>query len=903
MSTQSQKPKIILLGLDGLEWNILNPLIREGALPAFESLVREGTSGDLRTLHPTLSPMLWNSIATGKRAEQHGIHGFSEVDPSSGTVRPVSSISRKCKAVWNILMQSGFDCHVVNWFASHPAEPLNGSSVSDLFPEGATPAGQAWPLRPGTVHPLELRRPLAALRIGPDEVAPDLIRMLVPRAAEVDQAKDRKLHVIANELAKAYTIHSTATWLLENRSWDFCAAYWRTPDILKHHFMPYHPPALEGIDERAFELYREVIPGVYRLFDAMLARYLELLPTDATILVVSDHGFQTGPSRPRFHENPFVNPEAWHRDHGVFIAKGPLIAKGERVFGARLVDICPTILTLSGLPPARDMAGRVLSEIFQTPPQLTTINSWETVAGECGRHAPDTKYAVEDAEALLKQFVALGYIDPIDPDHQVAARQTERTNKLNLAREWLDEGRPGMALPFLEELFTELPGALDIGRLLLHTQRLLGFYKEAEMTSRQLCESMEEGPLTMLSRAQIALDQRDFTGGLHQLKKIEESYPSFLGIQREIGRVYNRLGRFAEAEACFQQIVERDDTDALAYQGLAFAQVRLRKPMEAMTSALAAIERKPDLPMAHYQLALAAERVGLRDHAIRALGVSLAYAPRNRLAHKLLSILLRKTGDHEKAAKHEEVAQLLIAQREEEKAARAKLRELVVKSAEARAEKRRQTRIPPPVDIQKTDTPAPVVEPGGREYLIVSGAPRSGTSLMMQILKAGGKELLVDAHRPADENNPEGYFEYEPIKKLRQNPKAIEQGEGKAAKVVSMLLKHLPKNHTYKVIYMLRHPAEVAESQARMIKQMNTASPERDVGQMAKLLSSHIDETLEFLKQTGNVRLLTVEYADLIADPEKEIRRLVEFVDEPAFKDVTKMAGVVNPRLWRTRAG
>ena len=118
-----------------------------------------------------------------------------------------------------------------------------------------------------------------------------------------------------------------------------------------------------------------------------------------------------------------------------------------------------------------------------------------------------------------------------------------------------------------------------------------------------------------------------------------------------------------------------------------------------------------------------------------------------------------------------------------------------------------------------------------------------------------------------------------------------------------MLLKHLPKNHTYKVIYMLRHPAEVAESQARMIKQMNTASPERDVGQMAKLLSSHIDETLEFLKQTGNVRLLTVEYADLIADPEKEIRRLVEFVDEPAFKDVTKMAGVVNPRLWRTRAG
>ena len=110
--------KTILLGLDGLDWQIIRPLIARGALPAFRHLVEHGVTGNLHTLEPTLSPMLWNSIATGKRAAKHGIHGFTEVDPHSEAVRPVSSLSRSCKAVWNILQQNGARCHLLNWFAT-----------------------------------------------------------------------------------------------------------------------------------------------------------------------------------------------------------------------------------------------------------------------------------------------------------------------------------------------------------------------------------------------------------------------------------------------------------------------------------------------------------------------------------------------------------------------------------------------------------------------------------------------------------------------------------------------------------------------------------------------------------------------------------------------------------------
>ena len=341
--------KTILLGLDGLDWQLLRPLMARGELPAFQYLAAKGVTGNLHTLEPTLSPMLWNSIATGKRAAKHGIHGFTEVDEKTEAVRPSSSLTRQCKAVWHLLQQNGARCHVLNWFASHPAEPLNGSSVSDLFPEGAPPLDQPWPLRAGLVHPARLGAALAELRMSPDELDGELIQLFVPRAAEVDQAKDKRLFVLARELSKAFTVHNAATWLLQNEPVDFLAVYWRTPDLLFHFFMPFHAPTLEGVEPKLAELYGDVVNSTCRLYDRMLGAYLHLAGPDANLIVVSDHGFQSGAQRPPFNENPFANPEAWHRPQGVFLACGPLLKAGEEIHGARLLDVTPTILTLHGL--------------------------------------------------------------------------------------------------------------------------------------------------------------------------------------------------------------------------------------------------------------------------------------------------------------------------------------------------------------------------------------------------------------------------------------------------------------------------------------------------------------------------------------------------------------------------
>ena len=132
--------RVLLVGWDAADWKVINPLLDRGQMPHLERFINRGVMGDIFTLRPVLSPMLWNSIATGHRAEQHGVHGFTEVDAATNTVRPVSSTTRTCKALWNFVTQCGGRAHVVNWYASHPAEPINGVSISDCFAR----IGQDW---------------------------------------------------------------------------------------------------------------------------------------------------------------------------------------------------------------------------------------------------------------------------------------------------------------------------------------------------------------------------------------------------------------------------------------------------------------------------------------------------------------------------------------------------------------------------------------------------------------------------------------------------------------------------------------------------------------------------------------------------------------------------------------
>src|SRR5262249_7381673 len=158
------------------------------------------------------------------------IHGFMEPDPQNGGVRPVTSTSRKVKAIWNILTQRGYKTHVLGWVAGHPAEPINGISVSDLYPYATAPLGAQLPMPPGTLHPERMCDLCASLRMHPGELTEEAILPWIPRAAEIDQEKDKGLTSFAKILSENCSIHNAATHILQNEEWDFLGVYYNGID-------------------------------------------------------------------------------------------------------------------------------------------------------------------------------------------------------------------------------------------------------------------------------------------------------------------------------------------------------------------------------------------------------------------------------------------------------------------------------------------------------------------------------------------------------------------------------------------------------------------------------------------------------------------------------------------------
>jgi len=718
--------KVLLIGWDAADWKVINPLLDQGLMPTLDDFINHGVMGNLATLRPILSPMLWNSIATGKRPNKHGIHGFMEPDTQNGGIRPVSSTSRKVKALWNILTQRGFKTHVLGWFAGHPAEPINGISVSDLFPYATAPQDQPWPLPPGAVHPESLRDTFAELRMHPADVTEAAILPWIPRAAEVDQEKDKGLMSFAKILSENCSIHNAATWILQNEPWDFMAVYYNGIDHFCHGFMHYHPPRMEGIPEDRYEIYKDVVNGAYRFHDMMLETLLNLAGPEATVLLVSDHGFHSDHLRPRGIPAEPAGPAVQHRPFGIFCMKGAHVQQDERIYGATLLDVTPTILTLFGLPVGADMDGRVLVQAFEEPPQIARIPSWEQELGECGMHPSDLRMDPAAAQAVLQQFVALGYIQPPSEDQSKAVASAVREANYNLARDYLDCGRPDDALPLLEDLAKNDPKQT---RFQMHlAQCYLALSRRAE--AKQILEALitadlnppeadavkaeqadqaetvqaaenaqqAESPQAETARTEtpettapdsatpeaprsqekqptprpwadllmgvIHFEEGNMDEALASLLKAEQSDPRLPNLHLRIGETYLRQKRTDDADRAFQQALDIDGDSPEAHLGLAMVRLRQRRNEEAAEQALLAVGLQHFLPLGHFYLGVALARLGHRQRAMLAFETCLSMLPGLVAAHRWLAALHSQPGgDLDKAIRHRSLYAQLMQQR------------------------------------------------------------------------------------------------------------------------------------------------------------------------------------------------------------------------------------------------
>ncbi len=892
------KKRLLLIGWDSADWKLIHPLLEEGKLPGVAQLIEGGVSGNLATLEPQLSPMLWTSIATGKMAYHHGVKGFTEVDPVSGGIVPVSAATRQCKTLWEMLGEHGLRSHVVSWFATQGEQGLNGKMVSNMYGHikgvSAESDPSEWPEpMPGSYWPPELAVELNDRRILPADIQEDIIRAFVPEGHKVDQQRDRRLQQLAEKLAEAFSVQAAACHLMQSDpEWDFMAVYFRAIDEISHFFMHYHPPKMAGIPEDDFQLYQHVVRSTYRAHDMMLQRLIQLAGPDTAVVLVSDHGFHSDHLRPKFTPRVPAGITVWHREQGIFLAKGPGFAADEIVHGARLLDIAPTVLHYFGLPVGEDMEGRVLTESFAERRPIATIPTWET--GE-SRGSSRGSLTEEESQALLDQFVALGYIDAVSADPTEAADETNRENKWNLARACLYGGKYDLALPLLEDCFNAYPERTDYAQLLARCQFQLGLLDEAEETLQVCLEGFGHSVNASLLMGGIELERGKHGEALAHFDIVRAKDPDNTQLLHRLADAYLAVREWEKAKTTAERTLEIDPGSAHAHLTLARYFLHHRQPEQAAEAALSATGLDFANPRGHFLLGIALFQQNNWTAAIHALRNNLQFNPKNGLAYRHLAQAYRALGDSAEAEVCETRSRVLryINQSEETKRLASLRADATGRAITRQAERQRRRE----AAAAKAAADA-AIQP--MDFTLVSGLPRSGTSLMMQLLRAAGMELMHDGKRTADDDNQEGYWEWEEIKSLAKNPRIIEQAEGKVIKIISALLPHLPPKHRFKIIFMRRPVAQVVDSQWRMLANQGM-KPKSEKAHLIATQETHVAQLLATLRQSPRIQLMEVDFPALVADPLAWIPKLREFLGESFSGTDEALAAVVKPELFRQR--
>ena len=182
---------------------------------------------------------------------------------------------------------------------------------------------------------------------------------------------------------------------------------------------------------------------------------------------------------------------------------------------------------------------------------------------------------------------------------------------------------------------------------------------------------------------------------------------------------------------------------------------------------------------------------------------------------------------------------------------------------------------------------------------IVSGLPRSGTSLMMQMLNAGGLPVLSDGERKADTDNPRGYLEWERIKQLPKDPSLIAEAEGKVVKVISQLILSLPSDHEYRVVFMQRPLPEVLKSQDEMLRRRGASDSITDTSAIEEAFQRHLIEVNKWLAGKANVQVSRVHYHRVLREPKVVAEEIAAFLQVPL--DIEAMVQQVDGSLYRNR--
>lgn len=399
--------RVAIFAIDGADWELISELSADGRIPNIRALAQGGTTASLQTIQPTVSPLVWTSVATGLPPDRHGVVDF--VDRT--TKRPVDSTTRRTPALWDIAEAFGRKSVTVNWWTDWPARP-----------DTATTFDMPVTLQRGAVYPPQLAQRVAQLEVPPQTIqSPQVRRFLNITDAEFTTAMNGggamdPINLFRDVLAKTWTDHRVAVSLYQQQEPLLLMVNYEGTDAVNHLFAPYHPPYREGISQTSYRKYWPAVANYYSEVDRLIGEWMKVLSDDTTVIIVSAHGFRWGKNRPYTQPIGRVGLSD-HRNPGVFIAYGNHVAASRGNRAISLYDIVPTVLAVLGLPQSTEMPGQHAAWVFRDITPVTTVRvvSYDEFFS---LHPPAGGSAV-DAKQYAQKLQAIGHL--VDPSRMQPA--------------------------------------------------------------------------------------------------------------------------------------------------------------------------------------------------------------------------------------------------------------------------------------------------------------------------------------------------------------------------------------------------------------------------------------------------------------------------------------------------
>jgi tetratricopeptide (TPR) repeat protein len=627
---QLQERRVVLLGMDSCDPGMLDRLIRQGKLKNFARLKREGAFGELKSIQPVLSPVIWTTIATGMTPERHGILDFVTETPKG--IVPVSSRLRQADTIWELIARAGHKVGVVGWLVTYPADELqNAFIMSDRVGRLAfeykkedvrDATGKTWPA--------DLYDRYAPERVEIEDMPPSMLR---PFAEFTDQEYGDTYsqqftirHLLGNLrlcMATAETFRNVGKRLLREEKPRFFACYFEAMDALSHWFMPFTPPKMEQVSQEMFRRYSRTMEANYVWHDKVLGEFMELCDENTTLILVSDHGFRSGELRlPEPSDFRAKTGAKWHRNYGVIFAWGKGVKPGHQIRGANVYDVAPTILAAMGMPRSREMPGTVLGDIFEGGLEYEEVPSYyeesrreELVRAEASRSSDASDLSPEEL-AELQRLESLGYIG--------GATSDPATTSLNAASRMLLQRKFARALEEFEKV-AKTQRSVRVLAGMCHALRELGRNDEAEAILAEMLEREPENTQVLLLKARFLELDGKVAEGEAVLRAIVKAEPHHYGALARLAA--NLLTQATTAEkAGDEQTALRLRVEALSF----YDEALRREPLQ------------PDILLKAARLRLSLEREVRK--ALEQLEKAIRLWPKHRKAYNNLAIAYMRLG-------------------------------------------------------------------------------------------------------------------------------------------------------------------------------------------------------------------------------------------------------------------